>query len=152
MSTSANRTNQAGFTLIEMLVVLGIIMGLVTVVSVNVVRQRADARVKEAHIQISNLKTAIQTYYVEQGRYPTQAQGLAALVNRPTAAPLPVRYPEGGYLDSLVLPDDPWNNAFIYLAPGRHGEPFEILSYGEDGEPGGTDRAAEISSSLPDAG
>jgi len=141
-------SRRAGFTLVEVLVVIGIIMALTSVVTVNVIRYRAEARVKEAKIQISQLKTALQTYFVEQSRYPTQGQGLEALLRIPDRPPVPRDYPEGGYLDSLVLPVDPWGSPYLYLAPGRSGEPFEVLSYGEDLESGGEGRAADISSSF----
>ncbi len=137
---------QRGFTLIEVLVVLVIVMGLAGIVTVNVVRHQAESRVQTAKLQIGQLEQALQTYYLDHGRYPTQAQGLAALVERPTTAPIPADYPEGGYLARPRLPQDPWGNPYIYLIPGRRGEPFEIISYGSDGEPGGTGHAAEISS------
>jgi len=136
-----------GFTLIEILVVLVIVMGLASIVTVNVVRHQTESKVKTAQLQISQFEQALQSYHLDHGRYPTQAQGLAALVARPTAAPVPDRYPEGGYLARTRLPSDPWGNEYIYLAPGRQGQPFEIISYGSDGEPGGTGHAAEISSS-----
>ena len=139
--------HRRGFTLIEILVVLVIVMGLAGIVTVNVVRHQTESKVKTAQLQISQFEQALQSYHLDHGRYPTQAQGLAALVGRPTVAPIPDRYPEGGYLARTRLPPDPWGNEYIYLSPGRQGQPFEIISYGSDGEPGGTGHAAEISSS-----
>ncbi len=136
-----------GFTLIEILVVLVIVMGLAGIVTVGVMRHQVESRVKMAQLQISQFEQALQAYHLDHGRYPTQAQGLEALVRRPTASPVPERYPEEGYLARTRLPLDPWGNEYIYLAPGRRGEPFEIISYGSDGEPGGSGHAAEISSS-----
>ena len=135
-----------GFTLIEVLVVLVIVMGLAGIVTVNVVRHQAEARVQTAQLQIGQLEQALQAFYLDHGRYPTQAQGLQALVQRPTIAPIPEHFPEGGYLARRRIPLDPWGNPYIYLIPGRRGEPFELISYGSDGEPGGTGHAAEISS------
>lgn len=137
---------QNGFTLIEILVVLVIVMGLAGIVTVNVVRHQAESKVKTAQLQIGQLEQALQSYHLDHGRYPSQAQGLTALVARPTIAPVPATYPEGGYLARPRLPVDPWGSDYIYLAPGRKGEPYEIISYGSDGEPGGTGHAAEISS------
>lgn len=134
-----------GFTLIEVLVVLVIVMGLAGIVTVNVVRHQAEARVKTAQLQIGVLEQALQSYHMEQGRYPTQAQGLEALVARPTVAPAPRTYPDTGYLGRQRLPLDPWGSPYVYLSPGRQGEPFEIISYGSDGEPGGTGTAADLS-------
>ncbi len=136
-----------GFTLIEILVVLVIIMSLAGIVGVNVIRHQAESRVKSAILQIGQLESALQTYFVEQGRYPTQTQGLEALVRRPTMDPVPPKYPEGGYLAKTRLPLDPWGNPYVYLAPGRNREAYEIITYGSDGEPGGDGHAADISSS-----
>lgn len=141
-------SKNSGFTLIEVLVVLVIVMSLAGIVTVNLVRHQSEAKIKTARLQINQFESALQTYHLEQGRYPTQAQGLTALVARPTLAPVPTRYPEGGYLAKPRLPLDPWNNAYIYLAPGRAGEPYELISYGSDGEPGGEGNAADISSSA----
>ncbi len=140
-------TTRRGFTLIEVLVVLVIVMGLASVVGINVIRHQAESRVETAKLQISVLEQALQSYYIDHGRYPTQAQGLQALVERPTISPVPRDFPPGGYLGRTRIPDDPWGNPYIYLAPGRAGEPYEIISYGSDGEPGGTGTAADISSS-----
>jgi general secretion pathway protein G len=73
-------------------------------------------------------------------------QGLDALVRRPDRAPVPENYPADGYLDSRRVPKDPWQRDFVYAVPGPDGAAFEILSYGADGEPGGTGDAADISS------
>lgn len=137
----------SGFTLIEILVVIMIITILASIVSVNVLRKPGEARVSAARLQIRQLQTAVQLYKTEQGRLPTQEQGLEALVAKPTLDPVPARYPDEGYLESRTLPKDPWKNDYVYLAPGRQGEPFEILSYGSDGEPGGDGEAADLSSS-----
>lgn len=136
-----------GFTLIEVLVVLVIVMGLAGIVTVNVVRHQSESRVKTAQLQISQLEQALQSYHLDHGRYPTQAQSLEALVTPPTVPPIPSSFPEGGYLARPRVPLDPWGNPYIYLSPGRRGEPFEIISYGSDGEPGGTGHAADLYSS-----
>ena len=141
-----HRDSQSGFTLIEILVVIIIITILASIVSVNVLRKPGEARVSAAKLQIKQLQTAVQMYKTEQGRAPTQEQGLEALVSKPVTDPLPQQYPTDGYLESRNLPKDPWNNDFIYLVPGRAGEVFEIISYGSDGEPGGEGDAADLSS------
>lgn len=141
------RTPRAAFTLIELLVVIAIITILAGVVTVNIVRKPGEARVAAARLQIKQLQTALQMYRTEQGRYPTQEQSLQALVQKPDREPVPRSYPAEGYLESSRVPLDPWGNEFIYLAPGRKGELYEILSYGSDREPGGEDDAADLSSS-----
>ena len=137
---------RSGFTLIEILVVMAIIMGLVTVVTVNVLQKQRKARVDTAKIQLHELRSAISHFQIEQGRYPTMEQGLDALVRKPTVSPIPEVYPAEGYLSSLRLPRDPWGSEFVYIVPGREGLPYEIVSYGADREPGGEGDAADISS------
>ena len=141
------RPATAGFTLIEILVVIMIITILAGIVGVSVLRKPGEARVSAAKMQIRQLQAAVQLYKTEQGRVPTQQQGLEALVEKPTTDPVPENYPDEGYLDTRTVPKDPWNKEYIYLAPGQHGESFEIISYGSDGEPGGEKDAADLSSS-----
>ena len=141
-----HRETRSGFTLIEILVVLIIITILAGFVGLNVLRKPGEARVTAARMQVKTLQAAIKLYHTEQGRFPTQAQGLQALVTKPTTSPIPPNYPEGGYLDSRNVPSDPWGHEFIYLIPGRQGELFEIISYGADGEPEGSGEDADLSS------
>ncbi|HBA85849.1 MAG TPA: type II secretion system protein GspG [Verrucomicrobia bacterium] len=144
--TEYRRPTAEGFTLIEILVVVMIIAILAGIVSINVLSKPAEARVSAARMQIKQLQTALQMYRTEQGRLPTQLQGLEALVKLPSTDPMPARYPEEGYLESRTLPKDPWGSEYIYLIPGRNGEVFEIVSYGSDSEPGGEGDAADLSS------
>jgi general secretion pathway protein G len=139
-------SRQAGFTLLEILVVVLIITILATLVGVNVAKEPGRARVTAAKTQIGAFRTALQLYRMDNGRLPTQAQGLAALCEHPASPPAPPNYREGGYLESRNLPRDPWGNAYVYLSPGMGGDPFEIVSYGADGEPGGEGEDADISS------
>ncbi len=141
------RLRSAGFTLIEILVVVLIISILAGIVGVSVLRHPGEAKVAAAKLQIKNFQQALKTYRLEQGRYPTQQQGLQALCQKPSLAPVPEQYPEDGYLESRKLPKDPWNHDYIYLVPGTHDEPYEVICYASDGEPGGSDDAADISSS-----
>ncbi|MFH0879755.1 MAG: type II secretion system major pseudopilin GspG [Lentisphaerota bacterium] len=139
------RSPQQGFTLIEILVVIIIITILASIVSINILRKPGEARVAAARMQIKQLQTAMQIYKTEQGRLPTQQQGLDALVIKPNTDPVPEHYPDEGYLESRKLPRDPWGGDYIYLIPGRKGEVFEIICYGSDGEPGGEKDAADLS-------
>jgi len=141
------RRGRAGFTFLEILVTILIISILSGVVGLSVIRHLSQARMEAARAQIKTLQTAMQIYRSEQGRYPTQEQGLMALCAKPEIEPIPRTYPEEGYLASRQPPLDPWKNEYIYLIPGREGEPFEIISYGSDGEPGGENEAADLSSS-----
>ena len=144
MKTELQR--KSGFTLIEVLIVLLILTSLVGLVGVNVLRHQGEAKVKTGRIQISQLVSALKLYKMEQGQYPSTDLGLDALVKAPLQRTGTSPYPAEGYLDSSQVPLDPWGQPYVYLAPGRSGEPFEIISYGSDGEPGGAEDQADLSS------
>lgn len=148
--TSDLRPRTSGFTLVEILVVIAIISLLAGVVLLNIAPQIGMGSQAAAKAQIQVLSSACTTYRMAHGRYPTQQQGLEALVRKPTQEPIPQNYPDSGYLSGRSVPADPWKNPYIYLCPGRQNEPFEILSYGADGEPGGSGADADISSSFVD--
>jgi len=141
------RVPRAGFTLVEILVVIAIISLLAGVVLLNIAPQLGMGSQAAARAQIQVLSSAVTTYRLAHGRYPTQQQGLEALVTQPDQEPVPQNYPEQGYLNSRTLPLDPWKRPYVYLVPGRQNEYFEIISYGADGEPGGSGADADISSS-----
>ena len=140
------RAARAGFTLVEILVVIAIISLLAGVVLLNIAPQIGMGSQAAAKAQIQVLSSACTTYRMAHGRYPTQQQGLEALVRKPSQEPVPENYPAGGYLSGHTVPPDPWKNPYIYLCPGRNDENFEILSYGADGEPGGSGADADVSS------
>lgn len=128
----------AGFTLLELLVVLVILGLLVGVVAPRFFGQIGKSEVKVATAQIRSLEDALDQYRLDVGRYPTTEQGLAAL-NSPPAG---VARWQGPYLKKAV-PDDPWGSPYQYRAPGEHGE-VDLFSLGKDGQPGGTADAADI--------
>ena len=138
---------KAGFTLLEILVVVLIISILATMVVVNVAKRPGEARVVKAKAEIQIFGMALDTYRMEQGQYPTQEQGLKALCEKPTTPPIPEKYPDEPYLKRRSVPLDPWNHDYVYLVPGRQGEKYEIICYGSDGDQGGEGEAADISSS-----
>ena len=137
---------RAGFTLVEILVVIAIISLLAGVVLLNIAPQIGMGSQAAAKSQIQVLASALTTYRMAHGMYPTQQQGLDALAQKPATEPIPANYPEGGYLNSRVIPLDPWKRPYLYLIPGRRNENFEIISYGADGEPGGSGANADLSS------
>ncbi|QGM46181.1 type II secretion system protein GspG [Methylocystis heyeri] len=122
----------AGFTLIEMLVVLGIIGLIVGLVGPRVLNYLSDAKVKTAQIQIENIASSLDLFYLDTGRYPNTEEGLGALVQRPHDASAW----NGPYLKSNSVPKDPWGHAYIYRAPGQNG-PYDIGSVGPEGRDGG---------------
>ncbi len=125
--------------------VILIITILGTVVGVNLADKPHEARHAAAVAQLKGFGLALKSYQMDNGAYPTQRQGLQALVVPSTLDPQPRKFPSGGYLERRQLPLDPWGNTYVYLIPGTGGETYEILSYGADGQPGGDDKAADIS-------
>jgi general secretion pathway protein G len=131
----------AGFTLIELMVVLVIIGVLAALIVPNVLDRADDARVTAARTDVTNLMQALKLYKLDNLRYPTTEQGLQALVAKPTAAPLPPSWRP--YLEKL--PRDPWGHPYQYLNPGIKGE-VDVMSLGADGQPGGEGKDADIGS------
>ena len=131
----------------ELLVAVTIMLILAGTVGVAVWQWVPKARIARAQSDVEALKAAVTLYRADNFTVPTQRQGLEALVERPTLAPVPKNWREGGYLDSRTLPLDPWGKPYVYLAPGSHKEPFEILTYGADDAPGGEGEDADVSSS-----
>jgi general secretion pathway protein G len=135
-----------GFTLIEILIAMTIIGILSGVVGLSVSGYLRKAKWEAARSQIKTFQTALQMYKAAHAQFPATSQGLEALCVAPVIPPIPRDYPPEGYLDSRKLPNDPWGNPYVYLVPGRKNEPYEIISYGSDGEEGGVGEAADISS------
>ncbi len=121
-------------------VIIGILGALVVP---NLINRTADAKVSAAKVDIASLMQALKLYKLDNQRYPTTEQGLAALVTKPTTGPAANGWKTGGYIDKL--PPDPWKNPYNYLSPGLHGE-VDIFSYGADGQPGGAGADADIGS------
>jgi len=122
----------AGFTLLELLVVMVIIGLLAGFVAPKFFAQIGKSEVKTARAQIDGLEKALDQYRIDMGRYPTTEQGLAALNERPAGA---AKW-SGPYLKKAV-PPDPWGNPYIYKYPGEHGD-YDLISLGRDGKPGGS--------------
>lgn len=133
---SANR----GFSLIEILVVLVIMGLLISIIAPNVMGRADEARVQKVFADFSAIETGLRMYRLDNFSYPSSEQGLRALLERPTLAPVPANWKTGGYLESLPL--DPWGNPYLYLSPGQNG-PYDIFSYGADGVRGGDGQNAD---------
>jgi general secretion pathway protein G len=133
------RRNPAGFTLIELLLVMVIIGILAAIVVPNFANHRIEAERKAAKANLDVFKTALNSYAVDNGRYPTTEQGLDALVIKPTSGPEPRNW-KGPYLMVVDLPVDPWGHAYRYINPGSLRPPlFDLYSVGEDGQEGTED-------------
>ncbi len=139
------KSGHSGFTLLELLVVMAILATLTWIVAPRFLGEPEKARRLKAEITIANLETALKTFYLDNGFYPTSDQGLDALVMEPDIEPIPTRWRENGYLEKGKVPQDPWGHDFVYLSPGTHGE-FDIISYGADGMEGGEGRDTDIES------
>ncbi|MDP2309070.1 MAG: type II secretion system protein GspG [Pseudomonadota bacterium] len=125
--------SQRGMSLVEIMVVIAIIGVLMTVIAVNVLGFLDDANVSATEIQIKKMEESLVVYAAKhKGKFPSTGEGLAAVKK---------------YLPDGEVPLDQWDNAFLYFSPGTHGDhPYEIISLGKDGQEGGTDAAADITS------
>lgn len=136
---------QGGFTLTEIMVVVFIIGLLSTAVLVNVLGASNTARVNKAKADISTLSNALQSYALENYDFPTEQQGLQALVEMPGDLEQPENYRQYGYLQKRKVPTDPWGRAYVYERPGdKSGGPYDLYSLGADGEEGGEELDADI--------
>lgn len=131
-----------GFTLIEMLVVLVIIGMLAGLVGPKLFGRVDSSKVKTAEVQVKMLKGTLETFRLDVGRFPTQAEGLLVLNQPPTEERARASW-HGPYLDQDV-PLDPWGNPYIYSLPGTGGQPFALYSHGGDGKRGGDGTDADI--------
>jgi len=139
-----DREREAGWTFIETLVVLGIVIILTGTVGFIAVRYLEKARSVSARSQVETFSLALQSYYLDCGSFPTEEQGLEALWEKPSLSPVPDDW-FGPYIQK-ALPLDPWGNPYVYEVPGPSGLPFSIVSYGRDGNPGGEGADADLTS------
>ncbi len=135
------KTASAGFTLIEMLVVLTIISLIIGLVGPRVLGYLAESRVKTAKLQIESFSSALDLFYMDVGRYPTDSEGLAVLVVRPISADIW----NGPYVKGGKIPTDPWGHAYQYHTLTDHMPPYEITSLGPDGRGGGPSTSIDVS-------
>jgi len=129
----------AGFTLVEVLVVISIIGLIMGLVGPRVLNYLTDSKIKAAKIQIESFASALDLYFLDLGRYPSTSEGLNALQQRPAAASAW----NGPYLKGTAVPKDPWGNAYAYRAPGEK-RPYDIVSFGADGPNGAKGPAGYI--------
>ena len=133
------RDAEAGVTLIEMMVVLVMISVVAALIVPNVIGRPDEARVAVAETDMRTVASALQLYRLDNGAYPSTAQGLQALAERPVTPPLPRTWPSGGYL--AEVPMDPWGTPYVYRL--ERGD-FELISLGADASPGGDGVDADI--------
>jgi general secretion pathway protein G len=133
---------QRGFTLIEIMVVVVILAILGTLVAPQILGRIDEARITKARTDMKLLQSALDMYRMDNFRYPTTEQGLDALVHKPNDPNLKNYKPEG-YVQQLMK--DPWGHDYVYVSPGTGGAPFDLMSFGADGAPGGTGNDADLS-------
>lgn len=134
---------QRGFTLLEVMVVVVILGILAALVVPKIISRPDEARTIAAKQDVASLMQALKLYRLDNQRYPSTEQGLQALLDKPTSAPIPLNWKPGGYIERL--PKDPWGSPYQYLNPGVRGE-IDVFSHGADGAPGGEGNNADIGS------
>ncbi len=134
---------RAGFTLIEIMVVIVILGLLAALVVPKLVGRTEEAKKTQARVQIKSLQQALELFKLDNGFYPATDQGLDALVRQPEGGRVPKNYRKGGYIERV--PKDPWGNPYVYVSPGQRGD-YDISSYGADGVQGGEGEDADINS------
>jgi general secretion pathway protein G len=142
LAASSTRRQRA-FTLIEIMVVIAILGILAALIVPKIMSRPDEARRVAAKQDIGTIMQALNLYRLDNGRYPSQDQGLSALVAKPSTEPVPNNWKDGGYLERL--PSDPWGHPYQYLNPGVHGE-IDVFSYGAEGKPGGQGSESDIGS------
>ena len=136
-------SNSKGFTLIELMIVIIILGVLAMYIAPKFMERPGEAKQVKARLDITSFETALKLYKLDNGKYPSTEQGLQALVVKPESGDIPKKWRSGGYLEKRKVPNDPWDNEYIYLSPGLKGD-FDIISYGADGAPGGEDENKDV--------
>ena len=141
MNMLSPRRREAGFTLLELLVVLAIMGLLAAIIGPQVIKYLGSSRTQTARVQIQNIVAALELFKLDVGHYPTQAEGLTALVTAPQSE----AGWNGTYLKRETAIKDPWGEPYIYKNPGQHGE-VDVYSLGSDKAEGGTGEAQDVGS------
>jgi general secretion pathway protein G len=141
MKMLSPRRREAGFTLLELLVVLAIMGLLAAIIGPQVIKYLGSSRTQTARVQIQNIVAALELFKLDVGHYPTQAEGLGALVTAPQSE----AGWNGPYLKRETAIKDPWGEPYIYKNPGQHGE-VDVYTLGSDKAEGGTGEAQDVGS------
>ena len=136
--------NEDGWTFVETLIVISIVLILTSTVGFMAFRYVGKAKVVAARTQIENLSMALDTYFMDNSQYPSEEQGIDSLWEKPILEPVPKDW-DGPYLKKRPA-KDPWENDYKYMVPGPNRLPYEISSFGADGNPGGEGTSKDITS------
>jgi general secretion pathway protein G len=138
------REDERGFTLLEIIGVLTLLAAIITLVAPNVIKQTQKGQIKAAYAQVNSLKAVVNSYYMDNGEYPSTEQGLKALIEKPSSPPVPENW-NGPYLEDGKLPKDPWGKELIYQKGGKHNpQSYDVYTLGSDKKEGGEGTAADI--------
>ena len=135
--------DRAGFTLIEIMVVIVILGLLAALVVPKLIGRTEEAKKTQARVQIKHVQQALELFKLDNGFFPTTEQGLEALVRVPESGRIPKNYRKDAYMDRV--PKDPWGEPYVYVSPGQHGD-YDISSHGADGVEGGEGEDADVNS------
>lgn len=144
MLQNRHMQKDAGWTLIETVIGISAVLILSSFVGYTSIKYISKAKIATARSQIDSFAVALETYYIDCGRYPTAEQGLAALWQKPTTEPVSEKW-DGPYV-AKKIPNDPWGTSYEYSIPGKNGLPYTIRSFGEDGREGGENNDKDINS------
>ncbi len=134
--------NNSGFSLIELMIVIGILGLLIGIVGPKLISNFDKAKVETTRVNMKNISSTLKQYRLDCGQYPTTDQGIGALISKATSGPECKNYAPGGYLDKKAAPKDAWDVDYLYSSDGNT---FEIKSLGADKKEGGNDYNADIS-------
>lgn len=132
--------HNTGFTLIELMIVVVILGLLATIIMPKILDRPEQARRMKAKVDIRSIESALALFKTDTGRFPTTSEGLEVLVSNQGIK----GYNADGYLDKV--PSDPWGTKYVYISPGVNSREYDLKSYGQDGENGGTEDSADIES------
>lgn len=138
-SICRKRKPTAGITLLEIMIVLAIMALIVGLAAPRVLENFGKAKSRTAEVQLANLNSALQLYYIDVGRYPSETEGLDGLLQAPTG----VEAWDGPYIDNEKGKIDPWGRPYYYLFPGQNAV-FDLFTYGRDGQVGGNSEDSDI--------